>query len=417
MGLRRAAFEQRLTEQIAPAFYAVHRDVQAHGHLHYVLTGGRGSCKSTFVAIEVLLLLKKHPECHALVLRKVAATLRDSVMSQYAWAVEMLGLSGEYEKRMSPPELVCRTTGQRILFRGADDKAKIKSLKMPFGYIGVTHFEEKDQFASRAELRSILQTTMRGGAFFWNFETSNPPVRPAHWSNRERTAPRANTLYHHSDYRNVPRGWLGEPFFEEAEALRSQNEAEYQHEYLGLPVGLGGQVFTNVLLRAVSDAERECFDRIYRGVDWGYFPDPFVYVQAQYDAARRVLVIFDELCLVRKSNAEAAALCKLRGACGASVWADSAEPKSVADFRATGILCRAAGKGPGSVAYSMKWLAGLRAIEIDPVRCPRAAREFTEYEHVRDAAGEVTEGYPDKDNHVIDAVRYAMYPVWKRKGQ
>lgn len=414
---RGTAFQQRLTAQIAPAFYAVHRDVQAHGHVHYVLTGGRGSCKSTFAAIEVLLLLKKYPDCHALVLRKVGATLRDSVFSQYQWALDMLGLSGEYEKRTAPLELICRATGQRILFRGADDRAKIKSLKMAFGYIGVTHFEEKDQFASRAELRSILQTTMRGGALFWNFETCNPPARPAHWSNRELAAPRANTLYHHSDYRSVPRAWLGAPFFEEAEALRTQNEMEYKHEYLGLAVGVGAQVFTNIRLRRVEDTEIAAFDRVYRGVDWGYFPDPFVFVQAQYDARRRVLTLFDEICLVRKGNAEAAALCKARGACGESVWADSAEPKSVADFRAAGILCRAAGKGPGSVAYSMKWLAGLCTIEIDPVRCPRAAREFTEYEHERDAAGEVTQGYPDRDNHVIDAVRYALYPVWKRKGQ
>ncbi|MEG2698956.1 MAG: phage terminase large subunit, partial [Ruthenibacterium sp.] len=384
----------------------------------YLLTGGRGSCKSTFVAIEVLLLLKKHPDCHALVLRKVAGTLRDSVYGQYVWTADMLGVLCEYEQRTAPPELICRATGQRILFRGADDRAKIKSLKMPFGYIGVTHFEEKDQFDSRAELRSILQSTMRGGALFWNFETSNPPVRPAHWTNRELTAaPRADTLFHHGDYRSVPRAWLGEQFFAEAEALRTQDETAWRHEYLGQAVGVGAQVFANVQRRALTEEEIKAFDRVYMGVDWGYFPDPFVFVKAHFDAARRVLYLFDEIFAVRKSNAETAALCRNKGAAAGSVWADSAEPKSVADFRAAGLLCRAVGKGAGSVAYSMKWLASLAAIVIDPARCPRTAREFTEYEHERDAAGEVTEGYPDRDNHAIDAVRYALYPVWRRKGQ
>ena len=118
----------RLQSLIAPAFYAVHRDVQTHGHVHYLLTGGRGSTKSTFVAIEIILLLKKHSNCHALVLRKVAGTLRDSVFSQYVWAAEILGVAHEFEQRLSPLELVYKATGQRILFRGADDKAKIKSL-------------------------------------------------------------------------------------------------------------------------------------------------------------------------------------------------------------------------------------------------------------------------------------------------
>lgn len=409
--------EQRLTEQIAPAFDALHRDVQAHSHVHYVLTGGRGSCKSTFVAIEVLLLLKKHPDCHALVLRKVAGTLRDSVFSQYQWTIEMLGLSAEFEMRLSPLALIYRPTGQRILFRGADDKAKIKSIKMPFGYVGITHFEEKDQFDSRAELRTILQSTMRGGKRFWNFETCNPPAAAGHWSNRDLLERRPDRAVHHSDYRSVPRAWLGEQFFAEAEQLRAQNEQAYRHEYLGLVTGTGAQVFQNVALRDISEAQRREFDRIYMGVDWGYFPDPFAFVAVHYDAARRTVYIYDEVCVQRKSNAETAALCIQRGAGEHAVWADSAEPKSVADYRASGIYCRAVSKGAGSVAYSMKWLASLREIVIDPVRCPNAAREFTQYEHLRDAAGEVTQGYPDKNNHIIDAVRYALYPVWKRKGQ
>lgn len=410
--------EIRLQRLVAPAFYAVHRDVQTHGHVHYLLTGGRGSTKSTFVAIEIILLLKKHPDCHALVLRKVAGTLRDSVFSQYLWAAEILGVGHEFEQRLSPLELVYKATGQRILFRGADDKAKIKSLKMPFGYIGITHFEEKDQFDARSELRTILQSTMRGGNKFWNFESWNPPVRPAHWANRDARDVRPDRLLHHSDYRDVPREWLGEQFFAEAEMLKAQNEAAYLHEYLGLPVGAGAMVFPNVRLQTVTESEIADFDRIYMGVDWGFFPDPFAFVKVHFDAARRVLTVFDEIGAVRKSNAETAALCKRKGAGNhVSVWADSAEPKSVADFRAAGILCRAVGKGAGSVAYSMKWLASLAAIVIDPARCPETAREFSEYEYERDRAGEITEGYPDRNNHHIDAVRYALYPVWRRKGQ
>ncbi len=407
-----------LSRCVAPAFHGVHRDVMAHSHTHYVLTGGRGSCKSSFAAIEVLLLLKRNPLCHALVLRKVAATLRDSVFAQYVWAVGLLGMDAEWEQRHAPPELVHRRTGQRILFRGADDRAKLKSLKMPFGYIGVTHFEEKDQFDGRAELRSILQSTMRGGDVFWNFETNNPPAMPAHWANRDLLDVRPDRLLHHSDYRSVPPAWLGEQFFAEAETLRALDETAYRREYLGIATGLGAQVFPNVRLAAVTDADIAACGQVYRGVDWGFFPDPLAFVCAYYDAARRVLTIFDEVTAYRKNNAETAALARAKGAgMRETVWADAAEPKSIADWRGHGILCRAAGKGPGSVAYSVKWLAGLAAIVIDPARCPDTAREFTAYEYLRGRDGELTECLPDRDNHHIDAARYALYPVWRRRGQ
>ena len=166
--------EIRLSEKIGPAFYAVARDVFRHGHTHYDESGGRGSLKSSFISIIVPLLLVNNPGTHALVLRKVANTIRDSVYAQYIWAIGELGMAEYWEAKVSPMELIYKPTGQKIMFRGADDPMKIKSIKVPFGYIAVTHFEEKDQFAGRAEIRTILQSTMRGGSKFWNFESYNP---------------------------------------------------------------------------------------------------------------------------------------------------------------------------------------------------------------------------------------------------
>ncbi|NLS84157.1 MAG: PBSX family phage terminase large subunit [Ruminococcaceae bacterium] len=378
--------------------------------------GGRGSTKSTFASIEVVLLLKKHPDCHAIVLRKVGETLRDSVYAQYMWAIERLGLENEFICRLKPLEIIKKSTGQRILFRGADDRAKLKSIKLPFGYTGITHFEEKDQFDSRAEIRSILQSTMRGGCMFWNFETNNPPVRPAHWANRDALLTREGKCVHNSDYSTVPREWLGEQFFIEAEILRTQNETAYRHEYLGEAVGMGSQVFYNLALAEISDAEVKEFDRIYCGVDWGYAPDPFAFVKLHFDAARRTIFIYDEFVQNRVSNSEAARILYEEHSVDgtALLTADSAEPKSIADFKASGLPCVGAVKGAGSVEYSMKWLCGAAKIVIDPVRCPCTAKEFSEYEFDRNKAGEIMTGYPDKNNHCIDAVRYATWRIWRR---
>ena len=93
------------------------------------------------------------------------------------------------------------------------------------------------------------------------------------------------------------------------------------------------------------------------------------------------------------------------------------EEKSIADLRTFGYMMYEAIKGPGSVHEGLKWLASLSHIYIDAKRCPTSFKEFMGYEYDRDKDGNVITGYPDKDNHSIDAVRYAMERVWRRRGQ
>ena len=83
----------KLSELISPAFYEIHREVKAGAVTELVCKGGRGSTKSSYVSVELLLLLLKHPDCHAVVLRKVGNTLRTTVYAQVCWAIAELGLS------------------------------------------------------------------------------------------------------------------------------------------------------------------------------------------------------------------------------------------------------------------------------------------------------------------------------------
>lgn len=408
--------EVRLSEKLGRAFWPLARDVFEHGHTHYELSGGRGSLKSSCVSLLVPLLLIAHPETHALVLRKVGSTLRDSVYAQYLWAVSELGMAERWEARVSPLELIYSPTGQRIMFRGADDPMKLKSIKAPFGYIAVTHFEEKDQFAGRAEIRNILQSTMRGGPLFWNFESFNPPLSRDNWANRDSLEEWPDRFRVKSTYLDAPREWLGEAFIAEAERLKALDERAYRHEYLGEAAGSGGNVFDNLELREIPDGEARRFDRIYEGVDWGWYPDPFAFVRLHYDAARETIYLLDEIYERKLPNEAAAARIREKG-CDrdAAIICDSAEPKSVSDFRALGLPAFAAVKGPGSVGYGMKWLQR-RKIVIDPKRTPNACREFVNYEYERGPEGEELSGYPDRDNHLIDAARYALERVMGRKG-
>lgn len=405
----------RLSEKIGSAFYDVAHDVFLHGHTHYDFSGGRGSLKSSTVSVLVPLLLINNPGTHALVLRKVANTIRDSVYAQYIWAIGELGMAAYWEAKVAPMELIYKPTGQKIMFRGADDPMKIKSIKVPFGYIAVTHFEEKDQFAGRAEIRTILQSTMRGGSKYWNFESYNPPISRDNWANKDSLEERADRLCHKSTYLQAPPEWLGEQFLAEAEHLKATDERAYQHEYLGIPVGTGGNVFDHLELREITDEEMSHFDHIYQGVDYGWFPDPFAFIRLHYDRARETIYLMDEIYQNKLTNEASGNIIIQRGYKDAYITCDSAEPKSVADYRAMGLPAKAAVKGPGSVDYGMKWLQR-RKIVIDRKRTPNAYNEFVNYEYDRNKDGDIISGYPDENNHLIDATRYAVERISRRMG-
>ena len=406
-----AAASERIGQSIAPGFAPVLGDVLVHGHTHYDLPGRRGSMKSSFVSLTVVYLLLREKEAHALVLRKVANTMRDSVYAQYLWALEQLGVQQFFDCKLSPMELVFRPTGQKILFRGADDPMKIKSIKVPFGSITVTHFEEKDQFAGREEIDMILQSTMRGGSDFWNFETYNPPLSRDNWANRDSALDRSDRIQHRSCYLDLDDpSWLGDPFINEAEELKRRDERRYRHEYLGEAVGSGGNVFHNLELRSITDEEIKSFPTIYQGVDWGWFPDPYAFIRLHYDPARETIYLLDEHVGNNMTNEDTAAWITNHGYSEAPIICDSAEPKSVTDYRSLGLPARSAVKGPGSVDYGMKWLQG-RTIVIDRRRTPKAYEEFSNYEYDRDRNGNFVSGYPDRNNHLIDATRYALERV------
>ena len=385
-----------------------------HLYTHYSVSGGRGSMKSTWASMTVIRLVMEHPDVHALVLRKVANTLSDSVYAQYLWAIEQLGVSEFWKARKSPLMLTYKPTKQKILFRGADDPNKLKSIKVQFGYIGITHFEEMDQFAGRAEIDTILQSTMRGGKEFWNFETYNPPRSKDNWVNKDSLEDRPRCIRHQSTYLDLDhREWLSEDFFEEAESLKKRDEARYNHEYLGIPVGNGGSVFENLELRTITDEEIRHFDHIFQGVDWGWFPDPYAFIRLHYDSHREIIYLLDEYYGCKLTNAQSAQWIRDHGYNDEFVACDTAEMKSIADYRSLGVKPKETIKGPGSVEYGMKWLQR-RTIVIDRKRTPHAYEEFVNYEYEQTRSGEWISGYPDRNNHTIDAVRYALERVFSK---
>ena len=370
------------------------------------------------------------PQFNALIIRKNANTLRTSVYEQIIWAIERLGLRRRFKipkSETSALPIVYRRkngTKQYIIFRGCDNSEKIKSIKIAQGYFGLIWFEEKTEFTP-AEIQNVKVSAMRGGSQFYVFESYNPPSAKRHWCNTDARTPKKDRVVFHTTYLDIPREWLGEAILNEIEHTKNTNERAYRNIFLGEATGTGLNIFENVELREITDEEIAAFDFFYSGIDWGYYPDPFAFSTSSYNAAKQTLYIFDELYLNKRGNYEAFKdLAEHMEAHGMSIatdriTADSAEPKSVADFRSWGGNVRGAIKGIGSRDASFKWLQGLRRIVIDPARCPRIADEFTMYEHEIDKrTGEIMSGYPDgQPDHGIDTIRYALEEVWRHAGE
>lgn len=415
-----------ITDQIADVYLDLHKDIETGTHEFFNLPGGRGSGKSSFCALEIVLQIMRDTTrtSNALVVRKWAVTLRGSVFSQIQWAIDILGVSEHWKSTLTPLQFTYET-GQTIRLTGLDDPQKLKSLKPSRGYYKFLWIEEFSEITGEPELRNLQQSVLRGGDKFVVFRSFNPPISSANWANQyiERPDDRAVTL--RTNYQQVPKEWLGDLFLDEAERLREINPKAYEHEYLGVPVGNGSEVFPNLEIRKITDEEVQNAQYLYCGLDFGFSSDPSAFVRVSYDRKTDTILFLDEIVKRHLSNRELATMIKEKGfhltgrieyvelyggitAEQQRIYCDCADPRSIADLRTEGLKTLPCHKEPGCVQYRVKWLQH-RKIVIDPERTPESAREFQNYCYVVDRkSGEITSELPDADNHTIDAVAYAL---------
>lgn len=409
----------RLTDIIAPSFYDVHWDILDGKHTYYDLYGGRGSTKSSFISVEIVFGMmqdaEKGVQSNAVVFRKVKDTISESVFQQIEWAIDALGVSDEWVKKVSPMQFVYRKTGQKIIFRGLDKAKKTKSIKTSRGYFKYLWFEELDEFSGIEEIRTVQQSVLRGGSKFVVFKSFNPPISRSNWANVYVSEARDDSYRHKSDYRSVLPDWLGQQFIDDAEHLRKTNPKAYEHEYLGNAVGLGTNIFEFLEIREILDEEIGRMERIYQGQDWGWYPDPKAFIRVHYNHNSEKVYLLDELGGCKIRNSEMARQIQEKNYDDYSIYCGADEQESIVDFRDSGLPARQANVGPGSVKYTFEWLQ-CRTLVIDPKRTPRAYKEIIEYEHEVDGNGEVIADYPDHNNHWIDALRYATSPLSMRRG-
>lgn len=411
---------KKISEIINENFYEFWKTINSNKYLFHVLKGGRASAKSTHIAIWLVLALMKYPVT-CLCIRKVGNTLAESVFEQLKEAIDILNVGHVWKVQKSPLQLVYIPRGNKFIFRGADDPAKIKSIKMSKFPIAFVWFEELAEFKTEDEVSTIVNSVLRAelppGLSYKVIYSYNPPKRKQSWVNKkfETQFLPSNTYVHHSTYLDNPH--ISKAFIEEAEEVKKKNEFKYRWEYLGEPIGSGVVPFSNLVFRTITDEEIKSFDNIRQGNDFGYATDPMAFVRMHYDSKRRILYFIDEIYGVKMSIRELASRIKSKRYDDYPVICDSAEPRSIAELKEYGIQALKAKKGPGSIEFGENWLDDLEAIVIDNKRTPNVAKEYENIDYQTDKDGNIRPKLEDKDNHTIDATRYGLENDMKNKSK
>lgn len=411
---------KRISEIINKNFHEFWRVINSNKYLFHVLKGGRASAKSTHIAIWLVLALMKYPVT-CLCIRKVGNTLTESVFEQLKEAIDILNVGHVWKIQKSPLQLIYIPRGNKFIFRGADDPAKIKSIKMSKFPIAFVWFEELAEFKTEDEVSTIVNSVLRAelppGLSYKVIYSYNPPKRKQSWVNKkfETQFIPDNTYIHHSTYLDNPH--ISKAFIEEANEVKKKNEFKYRWEYLGEPIGSGVVPFSNLVFRTITDEEIASFDNIRQGNDFGYATDPMAFVRLHYDKKKRIIYFIDEIYGVKMSIRELAAKIKEKGYNDLPITCDSAEPRSIAELREHGIKALKAKKGPGSIEFGENWLDDLEAIVIDNKRTPNVAKEYENIDYQTDKDGNIRPKLEDKDNHSIDATRYALEMDMKTHGR
>ena len=400
----------KISDLLTPRFYPLYSAWKSNKYTRLVCKGGRGSAKSTNIALILVVDLMQYP-INTICFRKVGETLRKSVYEQIKWAIKFLGVEEYFEYKLSPLEIIYKERGNKFIFMGVDDPQKSKSIKEAQFPVARYWFEELAEFKNEDEVETVLNSIFRGklekGLIYKGFFSYNPPKMKHNWVNKKYNYSfiENNVYVHHSTYLENPH--ISEEFIKEAEAVKAKDETKYKLVYMGEPIGNGLVPFPNLEIREIEATEIAGLEKFRNGVDWGYGVDPLAFVRWGYDKKKGIIYALDEYYGVGLKNRNLANYILSKGY-DELVMCDSAEPKSIDELKEYDISAWGAKKGAGSVEYGEKWLSDLEAIVIDPKRTPNISREFEMIDYDTDREGNPLPRLCDSNNHTIDATRYAF---------
>lgn len=403
----------RLQNLIGPAFYPVHRAIRNGTHSSFWLRGGRGSLKSSFAALQIVKGMALDPLANAIAFRKTAASLKDSVIPTFEWAIDKLGWSLFFKLHKSDEEITYLPTGQKIIMRGLDDAQKMKSIKTKKGYLKYLWFEEGAEYTDLDEMESVRISVLRGGTVFTEFVTYNPPAEPYAWINEEARRPEPGRFVHESNYKQSPPAWLGPKFLADAANMERDRPEKHAHVYMGVEVGRTDAIIFSGCYRVESFTRLPEWDGPYFGADWGFSQDPTVLVKMWIHG--KTIYIEHEAFQVNCMPDKIPALFdQIPDSRRYTIRADCARPETIAHVKARGFDIEAAPKWAGSIEDGIEIMKSYEIV-IHP-RCEEILKEMRTYRYKIDRLSrDVLADIVDKNNHGIDACRYGLNPIIQKQ--
>ena len=379
-----------------------------------VCKGSRASKKSKTTALNIIFRLIKYPLANVLVVRRFYNTLKDSCYAELNWAIHRLGLESWFECKLSPLEITYKPTGQKIYFRGLDDPLKITSITVKYGCLCWLWIEEAYEIENEKDF-DMLNESIRGkvpeGLFKQVTITLNP-WNENHWIKRRFfDVEDKDILAKSTNY--LCNEWLDEGDKKVFEDMKINNPRRYQVAGLGNWGITDGLVYENW-----EERNFEIKDIIFKrpnikavfGLDFGYINDETALFCGLADDDKKELFVFDELYKKGLSNEEIYRIICNKGYKKERIRADCSEPKSIDRLRYLGIsrICPAR-KGADSIINGIDFLRDYK-IYIKP-KCVNFIKEISSYCWDKDSLGNKINKPIDKDNHLMDAMRYAMEEI------
>ena len=389
-------------------FNSIYLKHQLNNNNRYqIYYGGSSSGKSFSLAQRTVLdVLKGHR--NYLIVRNVQSTIKRSCLNEITKAINNLKMSEYFDINKTDMIITCKLNKKQILFCGLDDPEKIKSITPIDGVITDIWVEEATETEYKAvkqldkRLRGMSKVTKR-------LILSFNPILKDHWLYKEYFSIwEDDKQYVEKNNVSILKTTYKDNKFltkDDITALENETDKYYYEVYtLGDWGVLGAVIFKNWKVKDFSDIEKT-FDNYRHGIDWGFADDPFAYIKSHYDKTRKKLYICDEIEAIGLLNEESAPRIKEKS--GTSrVICDSAEPKSIAEYKKLKVNAKSANKGPGSIEYGIKFLQGLEIIIHS--RCQNFKNEISKYKYKEDKNGNILPIPIDKDNHLIDALRYSL---------
>ena len=381
-----------------------------------VVKGGKASKKSTTTALWYIYHLMKYPDANLLVVRGVARTHRDSTYAQLKWAIRRLGVERWWKVTLSPMEMTYLPTGQKILFRGFDNVDKLASTTVENGYLCWVWLEEAFEIAREADFDKLDLSVPRGTVpppLFKQTTITFNPWNQGHWLKaRFFDDPPSDALVMTTTFRCNE--FLDDTDRVVLERMRQEHPRMYDVVGLGNWGVSEGLVFTNWTVENFDvkhvTKEKDWQWRHAFGLDYGYTNDPTAFIAIVANQREKVLYIYDEHYEHKMLNEDIATMITHKGYRKERIRSDAAEPKSNDDLRRLGISrLRAAEKGRDSVMHGIARLLEYRIV-VHP-RCLNTIAELGSYCWQTDKSGKSINVPVDRDNHLMDALRYAMEDV------